>query len=276
MRKGWISLGLVALITLSTMSPSAAAIASAGSPASDVVAQINAVRGQNGLAPLVVQSQLNASAQGFAQAMAAGRFFAHVAPNGSTMASRDEASGYTGWTNLEENIAAGQTTPAAVVNAWMQSPPHRGNLLSPKVTDTGVGFVYVPGSPYGYYWVQEFGAETAPVAHLVAPAIPTMAPAAVPVTPAAVPGALASIPPVPPAAPRIVAAAPAAPSAAVAAALILPTTPVLVPAPPIAPASVAVASDSLTVDGPPAFVRTQRDPDNLNLYLYVESMLGFD
>lgn len=50
-----------------------------------------------------------------------------------------------------ENIAYGQQTPQAVVNAWMNSSGHRANILSSAYTQIGVGFY-----ASGYYWTQMF------------------------------------------------------------------------------------------------------------------------
>lgn len=54
-----------------------------------------------------------------------------------------------------ENIAAGQTTPAQVVDAWMNSPGHRANILERAYKYIGVGYVN-SGSGYRHYWVQMF------------------------------------------------------------------------------------------------------------------------
>lgn len=248
MRQCWIALAFFGLVA-ATFSPAATESAHADDPTSEVVARINAIRAQNGLNPLVVQPQLTASAQAYAQAMAAGKFFGHVAPNGSTLVTRDEAAGYSGWSVLEENLAAGQPTAAAVVDAWMHSQSHRDDILSPRVRETGVGFVFVPGSPYGYYWVEEFGTRAG-----VATAPPPIA--------VAKPAARTA------AAPQPVAIKPAAPK---------PATPAPTPAVP-KPAVVNPAIPEWAVSGvaaeKPHFVRDQRDPDNLNLYLEVYQSLG--
>ena len=58
-----------------------------------------------------------------------------------------------------ENIAAGQTTPQQVVEAWMNSPGHRANILSEKFEYLGVGFYYDKdgtGGSYRYFWAQNF------------------------------------------------------------------------------------------------------------------------
>ena len=102
---------------------------------------------------------LTRAAQNYAQYMGAANFFDHYGPDGSTPWSRAEAEGYTGWTYMGENIAAGYATPAAVMAGWMNSPGHRANILEPGFRDIGVGYAYVPGSTYGYYWVQDFGSR---------------------------------------------------------------------------------------------------------------------
>jgi uncharacterized protein YkwD len=167
MRKSLNLLALVGLIALVISSVSVTP-ATAASPAGDVIDQINVIRRQNGLSTLVVQPQLATSAQTFAQAMATGNFFSHVGLDGSTMVSRDEAAGYTNWSYLAENLAAGQQTAGAAVAAWMASPGHRSNILSPYVSDIGVGYVYLAGSHYGYYWVADFGARRPEVYQTVA------------------------------------------------------------------------------------------------------------
>src|ERR1700682_3647787 len=124
MRQGWIALAVFCSIVLSlSLVPITSALAD--DPSSEVVARINRIRVQNGLTPLVIHAQLVASAQAYAMAMARGGFFGHVDPGGSTMVTRNESAGYSGWTILEENIASGQSSVADVVNAWLHSPGHR-------------------------------------------------------------------------------------------------------------------------------------------------------
>jgi uncharacterized protein YkwD len=58
---------------------------------------------------------------------------------------------------MGENIAAGQRTPAAVMDAWMKSPGHRANILNCGFRVIGMGVATVTGSPFGIYWTQNFG-----------------------------------------------------------------------------------------------------------------------
>ena len=43
------------------------------------------------------------------------------------------------YTAAGENIAMGQPTAASVMNAWMNSPGHKANILSKNFTEIGVG-----------------------------------------------------------------------------------------------------------------------------------------
>lgn len=57
-----------------------------------------------------------------------------------------------------ENIAAGQETPQDVVDAWMNSPGHRANILRPEFTSIGVGFTDEKITDHDTYWTQIFAA----------------------------------------------------------------------------------------------------------------------
>ena len=58
-------------------------------------------------------------------------------------------------TRAGENIAYGQSSPAAVVQAWMNSSGHRANILSRDFTTIGVGYTVVNGTAC---WSQFFTA----------------------------------------------------------------------------------------------------------------------
>lgn len=153
MRRSLISI----LLLISSLMLLGGRPAYADTPEQEVLSLVNAQRTQHGLPPLIVSAELTRAAESYAAAMAAGGFFSHTAPDGSTFISRDEAAGYRDWDYLEENLAAGQTSPQQVVDAWMASGEHRANILSPHVHEIGIGYVNRPGSVYVHYWVQEFG-----------------------------------------------------------------------------------------------------------------------
>ena len=89
--------------------------------------------------------------------MAERKFFEHTNLDGLTPFDRMAAAGYTGAYPWGENIAAGQTSPAAVVDAWMKSPGHCRNIMNPGYTVLGVGYFKGVGSPMTHYWTQNFG-----------------------------------------------------------------------------------------------------------------------
>jgi uncharacterized protein YkwD len=53
-----------------------------------------------------------------------------------------------------ENIAYGQKTPQEVMNAWMNSPGHRANILSAVYNEMGVGVAKAANGTF--YWTQQF------------------------------------------------------------------------------------------------------------------------
>ena len=123
-----------------------------GDYASQVAALVNAVRAQHGLAALTV----DAGVQGAAQVRAAEtvQSFSHTRPNGSSFSTALTEAGVT-YRTAGENIAYGQSTPQAVVDAWMNSSGHRANILSSSYTTIGVGYTVVNGTAY---WAQLFTA----------------------------------------------------------------------------------------------------------------------
>jgi uncharacterized protein YkwD len=81
--------------------------------------------------------------------MVAERFFDHVSPAGSTPGQRARAAGFGGST-LGETIGWGAgelATPAAIVDQWMHSPPHRAIILDRRFRRIGPGVA--TGSPSG-------------------------------------------------------------------------------------------------------------------------------
>ncbi len=79
----------------------------------------------------------------------------HLRPNGEKWYQMLYREGmYYG--QMGENIAAGQTSPEEMVDAWMNSQVHRDNILSTDYDYLGVGFYYDPDSYYKYHWVQDF------------------------------------------------------------------------------------------------------------------------
>lgn len=120
----------------------------------------NEFRAQNGLSGLKLNAELNAAAQGHSADMANQDYFNHIGKNGSEPWDRAKVVGYEART-MGENIAAGYTTPEAVVEGWKNSPGHRKNMLNGSFTELGVGYFYLANDTgsvnYNTYWTQLFG-----------------------------------------------------------------------------------------------------------------------
>jgi uncharacterized protein YkwD len=124
-----------------------------------VLSLTNFQRAQAKLKPLRLNRKLNAAANQHSTDMARKDYFNHTGANGSSPFDRISATGYT-YSTAAENIAAGFPTPESVVNAWMNSPGHRVNILNPKFQEMGVGYKYLAGDfgnvNYHHYWTQNF------------------------------------------------------------------------------------------------------------------------
>jgi uncharacterized protein YkwD len=133
-------------------------------PAADNVAVVdqatlcllNQQRAAQGVGALVENAALTSASTGYSQRMVSQGFFAHESPDGGTLVQRLTGAGYLGdddsWV-VGENIGWGQgtlATPRSMVSAWMDSPGHRENLLSPDYTEVGLGLAL--GTPADQSW----------------------------------------------------------------------------------------------------------------------------
>jgi len=134
--------------------------------ASATLCLLNDERAAAGLHPLTVAQGLTQPSASYSARMVSENFFAHVAPDGATLTDRLEAGGYIepdgDWT-VGENIAWGQgdiSTARSIMIAWMNSPGHRENILTPEFSEVGIGIV--PGTPgdtsWGATYTTDFGA----------------------------------------------------------------------------------------------------------------------
>ena len=103
-----------------------------------ILGRINALRMSNGAPRLTADQQLDAVAQAYAERMAAGHFFAHVAPEGDSVTERLRAAGYASRAS-GENLGLAGTGPLGAHTSVEESPGHRRNLLLPVYTQLGVG-----------------------------------------------------------------------------------------------------------------------------------------
>ncbi|MBN3930912.1 CAP domain-containing protein [Streptomyces verrucosisporus] len=118
----------------------------------EVLRLVNLERAEAGCRPVTADPELARLAEDFSRDMAAREFFSHTGPDGETPWDRAEAAGID---NLGgENIARGQADAQAVMDAWMDSPGHRANILNCDYRTLGVGAHFAEGGPW---WTQNFG-----------------------------------------------------------------------------------------------------------------------
>jgi len=155
---------LIALVATWTLVASAPASASDCGPVniqitglnepqmeSSISCLINDERASYGLQPVTPSDQLRDAAMSHSREMISQSYFEHTSPAGLTFMERIEATGYMrgarAWT-VGENLVWGTgplSTPQALVTAWMNSPPHRENLLRPTYRE--IGIAALPGTP---------------------------------------------------------------------------------------------------------------------------------
>ena len=107
--------------------------------------------------PLEMNEFLRYSSRLHARDMGINNYFEHQSQDGRSPGDRMRQVGFEGAGPTGENIAAGQETPADVVEGWMNSPGHCRNIMDPDYNVMGVGYAFAEGSRFGEYWVQNFG-----------------------------------------------------------------------------------------------------------------------
>jgi len=161
----------------STIQPNASGAESAF--AEQMVILVNQFRAQKGLPPLKVNDALAKAGQDYSTRLGVANFFGHNDPDfGCNKASeRAVTAGYTNWSTIGENLAAGYATAESAFKALSESPGHRANMLHENYREIGVGYFFDgndsanirqdgacpytrnTAGPYRHYWSQEFGAR---------------------------------------------------------------------------------------------------------------------
>lgn len=164
--------------TVHIASTSSSAAGPIPTPAEELAIEVNQFRAQHNLPPLKLDPALNRSAQEYAARLGVSNFFGHDDPDDgcSKPRKRIEAAGYTDWTVVGENLAAGFPTAKAALKAFALSPSHRALILNTSVMEIGSGYYYDSADvknvrlnapcpyggeygPYRHYWVLHFGAR---------------------------------------------------------------------------------------------------------------------
>ena len=113
---------------------------------------INAQRSQAGLNPVSSNSSMAEAARNYSRSMAEDDFFDH-----GDIAERLNPTG--SYSAVGEILYAGKgadNSASAAIDAWLNSPIHRGTMLNPIYTILGVGYWCAPDSVYGGYFTVDF------------------------------------------------------------------------------------------------------------------------
>jgi uncharacterized protein YkwD len=125
--------------------------------ARDVLSEINVVRAQNDLRPLRLARPLSVAAGVHSREMGTRGYFDHDSADGTSFWKRVGryygSNGYRYW-SVGENLlwSSGTMSAEAAVTMWMDSPPHRKNLLDRSWRQIGLSvkqFTSAPGVYHG-------------------------------------------------------------------------------------------------------------------------------
>ena len=117
--------------------------------AEEVLRLVNEERNKVGASPLTMDKSLLDAAM--LRAVETSLYFSHTRPDGRSC--------FTACSKMNgENIAAGSSTPEGIMQTWMNSSGHRGNILSENYKSIGVGCIKMG---VVYYWVQCFSSGEA-------------------------------------------------------------------------------------------------------------------
>ncbi len=106
---------------------------------------INRVREENNLSPVRQASKLDTAAELHAAYMLQKGILSHSGRNNSSFDDRILNEDYA-FKFAAENVAFGANSAKAVLALWMDSPPHRANLLNEDFTEIGIGIAPTLGT----------------------------------------------------------------------------------------------------------------------------------
>jgi uncharacterized protein YkwD len=118
--------------------------------ATGVLTELNRIRVNHHLVPLVLNSRLSAAALQHSEEMVEQGYFSHDSLDGSTFATRIER--YYGRGSVGENLvwSAPDIGAGRALRLWMASPEHRAAILEPLWREIGVAAVHAVAAPGTY------------------------------------------------------------------------------------------------------------------------------
>jgi uncharacterized protein YkwD len=148
---------LLAVVLLALTPTAALASFSAATYRANLQALINHYRANHGLATLKVNLNLQRAASAHSGNMATHHMLSHSSYSGMSWSQRIRWYGYKGsW--IGENLAVGLWTPRDTLRAWINSAPHRANLLGSHYRVIGIGVSKgVWSGRSAYYITADFG-----------------------------------------------------------------------------------------------------------------------
>ena len=129
-----------------------------------VTARMNVYRAENHLPPLRLDAKLTRAAEARMQDMIDGEWWDHESPDGTSpfiwLASVDYDYAFAA-----ENLAAGFDTVPVLVEAWMESPGHRANIMGVQYAECGIAIIEgsTRGKAMGKSIVVMFGRKKVPM-----------------------------------------------------------------------------------------------------------------
>jgi uncharacterized protein YkwD len=122
---------------------------------SGVLAEMNKIRRSHGLQALRLSNALAAAARQHSQSMASQGYFSHDSSGGGEFWKRVQGfypQGRHGYWSVGENLLwqSPQVDAAGALQMWMNSPPHRENLLAPNWREVGISAVHASAAPGTY------------------------------------------------------------------------------------------------------------------------------
>lgn len=134
-----------------------------------VINETNLKRASSAEVPLARNAKLDAAAQLKAEHMAKNGYFAHYSPEGVSPWYWFDKVSYQ-YAHAGENLAVHFSDSKAVVDAWMDSPTHKANIMNGQYLEIGVGTA--EGEYQGYktvFVVQLFGTPASPIQPFIPP-----------------------------------------------------------------------------------------------------------
>ncbi len=119
-----------------------------------IASLINNARTNAGLPALTVNAQLNSAAQGHSVDLVCHNLLSHSGSDGSSVAERVSAVGYSA--SYVGEIIYGSGFPQTAFDWWMNDSTHRNEILNSRYTEMGIGYAYNADTAYGGYYTVDF------------------------------------------------------------------------------------------------------------------------